>query len=435
MKKDEPIVLKEVKHKKLRLILTILCAFVAISSFIYGIYSCSKINVEAGLQKIDLNEINISEGVSNTPFYDEISFYYDVQATKSMTLTENYKTIKENYNRIIQTAYLLTNEKYQYKTANIATINASINEYVTVDERLFQILKNAYLKSNGNYSVFSGRIQEIWTNNYSTTIYSKNTIDPVLISQQKNYLEKVISILNQKEEYDLLFDEKELKVQLKLSENCYDENHDPYIQLDLNILKHAYVLEMIADYFIYAGYTNGYLISKQGYKLSLGGTYTYTGKDTFNIYRPVTSNYRSDVIIGSVSKDGKVRNVMMGDYQSTIYQPNIYSFQHNDMIYYRHPYYNVVDGYPHNYMRGVMCLSPSSTLFDLAYESIQLLNSPLETAKEWIKERFSNTSYFLIQDNGKYDNQEEELAIYYKSNIQDITFATINEISIGTLIS
>ena len=155
MRKNEPIVV-DVKHKKTRLIFTIVFAILAIIAFVYGVYSCSRVNIKPGLNKIELMSVNISDEINNVPFYDEINLYYYLEDSKDEKIKDQYDKVYYSYNTIMQTSFILLSEDFSYQTNNIYTINNSINQFVEVDLKLYELLQDAYqktLQENSHYNM------------------------------------------------------------------------------------------------------------------------------------------------------------------------------------------------------------------------------------------------------------------------------------------
>ena len=441
MRKNEPIVV-DVKHKKTRLIFTIVFAILAIIAFVYGVYSCSRVNIKPGLNKIELMSVNISDEINNVPFYDEINLYYYLEDSKDEKIKDQYDKVYYSYNTIMQTSFILLSEDFSYKSNNIYTINNSINQFVEVDLKLYELLQDAYqktLQENSHYNMFTKTIADMWLNNYSSYYYDREINDPLVNEIQKEFLDKASLIYNDKTNYSLEFKTEENKyfVKLNLNDNCYI-NDEVIVQIDLNTLKNAYAMELVADYLISADLTNGFLVSKNGYKLSLGGSYTYTGKDNLVIYRPVSISYRSDLEIASLESLGKTAYVSFNDYRSSEWDMNLYSFKHEEQPIYRHPYYSSIDGYPHNYMRSANIVSTNKKLYDIAYLNLNVFNSSLDEAFEIVKENASSTiSFILVCDNALYDNLEpEKIKVYYDSyiNEENLIIATINDVYLGEVI-
>ena len=280
-KKEEVIKVSE-KHVPLRIAGFILALAVAIVSFSYalthmGIHEEGYYDVEAAP---DNEAVNYASGMV---------FNYHITGNNANEMRQLYKNVSAEYSTVLKRAYkLLDNENLYDGYINIAYINEHQGEKITVSDELFYVLSNAYVLTltNHGFNMFAGPLYKEW----ESIIYSEDSLnyDPLNNENEEERIREIAELVNDFSNFEFSFNKADNTITYKVSDEYIKRAKELEIDvpaLDLNLMKHAYMLELIRRDLTDNGYTNGVLLSNRGL---LSGYYTLmVNMEKTDIHYPV----------------------------------------------------------------------------------------------------------------------------------------------------
>ena len=252
----------------LRAVLFVIVLAVALTAFSLGVLGLSK-NKE-GYQVID------AETDEEALLYaHDFTFNYYFYGTSGQ-IRDLRKQVTSVYSGALKRAYKLTDAAKTYAGYNnIASLNASNGQPLEVGRELYEILKDAYAKtlSQEGYNMFAGALYE----HVRSVLILDNAeeFDPANNPDEAERIESLVRLTKELESFRLDFiDDTSCTVSFATTSG-YDaqaellEEEGPV--LDLNLLRDAYILEIVGKALIEAGYDDGYITSQSGITYSLSG--------------------------------------------------------------------------------------------------------------------------------------------------------------------
>ena len=234
------------------------------------------------------------------------------------------------------------------ESSSIADINFNVNEVCTVDAEVYQIMQDAYAISDiesNNYSIFAAPIYDEWFKLSSFTKNGDTNQDPLVNENEKKYLETLVGIINDTNNYSLEFlDNNRIKLSISETYKQFRIDYDltsPIVSL--NVLENAYKIEAAKKALEENGFVDGYISSTNGLGVTLTGLETLS----HSIFNKDATNGE----IGYLS--------IKGDY--AFKKTTMFSVSENDAYYfykikdgdgnthYRSQSINLKTGYPNEY--------------------------------------------------------------------------------------
>ena len=266
-------------HVKLRLVCFILALVLALGAIGFGMSRL--IHKDPGYYEIK------PDGSEEAPQYGTgITLLYYLEG-KSNSIGTQLNQLKSVYGAALLRAYKLLDSGTMYEGyANIATLNASIGQYVQVCEELYWVLKDAFERTQERkgYNVFAGALFGEW--NSILSLDNASEFDPENNESMARRIGRLAEETAKLENFDLRFEESDYSVELWVSPEYMDflENNGYSVSvLDLNLLSEAYRLAMVRDALEEKGCGKGYIFTGDGLTLSLsaheGGEYCVYGPD------------------------------------------------------------------------------------------------------------------------------------------------------------
>lgn len=275
----KPVIEVEQKPGKRRVILLIIClsvAAIALGTWLYDVVT------------VDPGWYTISAETTEGNCGNEFAFSYDVGASGKNAKDEK-KAVTEVYTTACKEAYdLFTWDVEQPEEGGIRHLSDHPNQVVTVDSRLYAALDLA----KDNRLLYMGPV----TAEYSRIFqyeeeYLAAQCDPAQNPEVMAYITELVSFVNAAEHIrlELLGNDQ---VTLHISEEylAFAKENGVEAFLDLGWMKNAFVADFLADALAEKGFTQGYLVSFDGFGCYLGGEYTLSLSDRvgYDIYRPAT---------------------------------------------------------------------------------------------------------------------------------------------------
>ena len=321
------------KKQVIRMILFVIAFAVAITAFSMGVLGLSK-NKE-GYQTVDA-----SPDEEAVLYASDFSLIYYFQG-KSGEIKELRKEISAAYSAALSRAYKLLDKNNSYEGfVNLATLNSKPGENVKVSTELYAILKDAYSKTlkDQGYNMFAGALYDYV--NSILILEDPEEFDPLNNSETAERI-KLLAELAQEKNFGLRFiDDNECTVCFEITDTYKNgveelETADA-APLDLNLLKDAYILEIVIKALDNAGFTNGYISSKSGLTVAL------SGQDglKYGIYGIKGSD---PAILKTIESDGRAVYSLIkafGFSNESMY----YTIMHDGVKVYRNPFISAADG-------------------------------------------------------------------------------------------
>ncbi len=253
------------KHVKLRLAITIAAFLIAVVAFTIGVLSIGK--KTPGYQNIqaaaDAEAITAGKAVG-------YKYYFE---GKSNDIKRSVKALEEVYTPILNNSYKKLDAKNTYATqVSIGSINQNLGKTVSISPELYAVLKDAYartLEGNG-YNMFAGDLYSEWR--AIQILEEPKDFDPYFNKDQANRISDIAKMVSDLGNFSLEFlDDSSCSVRFSVSEAykafCAEYEIESNA-LDLNVLKDAYMLQMMASTLVAEGYSLGYLYTPEGLVLN-----------------------------------------------------------------------------------------------------------------------------------------------------------------------
>lgn len=257
-----------IPHFKLRVALFIVFLVLGVAGITLGI-------VRIGSMKPGIYEIK-GDSVDEASLYqNSFSFRYRLSGSSSENRTTRNE-LRALYMSTMLRSYKLTDPENEYENhVNLATLNHHPNEPQKLDTELYDILKDAYKKTQerAGFSVFAGPFYSEW--NEILYLNDPLSFEPLRNAEEAEKLAALSKALTAEEmPAELIFNDGTREVTLKIG-SAYQEVLDRYeiesAVLDLNLLRDAYRVKLLADALEQQNYTNGYITADSGVTTALSG--------------------------------------------------------------------------------------------------------------------------------------------------------------------
>ena len=275
----KPVIEVEQKPGKRRVILLIICltvAAVALGTWIYNL-----VTVDPGWYTISVETTDANCG-------NEFSLSYQV-GVSGKNAKEEKKAVTELYSKASVEAYaLFTWDVAEAAEGGIRYLSDRPNQVVTLQEPLYEALAMA----KDSRLLFMGPV----TAEYSRIFqyedeYMAAQCDPAQNPEVMAYITEMVAFIGSEEHIHLeLLGNNQVKLFVSQEYLAFAEANGIENLLDLGWMRNAFVADYVAEALIEAGYTQGYLVSYDGFGRYLDGTYTAVLPDRmeYGIYRPAT---------------------------------------------------------------------------------------------------------------------------------------------------
>ncbi len=351
------IVLSE-KHIKLRLVITILAFIVAVVAFTIGVLSIGRKTpghqvIEA---KVDAEALTYNKAVT---------YKYYMEGSSNQ-IKKEVVALEEVYTPILAAAY---KELDAYNTytghVSIATINRNIGKNVSVSPELYAVLKDAYSRTleKKGFNMFAGALYSQWRSIQILT--DPEDFDPAFNSDQAKRISDIAQEVSDLSNFNLEFlDDSACTVRFSVSPGyqtfCKEYEIDAPA-LDLNVLKDAYMLKMISDGLLKAGYSLGHLSTPEGMALNTSDR----GSLGYSMY---TLEVGREIAYATIDIDGVFSGTtftafgMGSDYG--------YSIDANGRKLYRHLYFDSRTGEFSDILMSLTVISHDTDIVEDVYQSL-----------------------------------------------------------------
>ncbi len=385
----------KLEFSKKRLILFIIVILIAIFSIIIGVINLLK---DKGNEwsTIEITKIKDSQGNNITPFYGEVLLDYYLEGNKD-DRHQILKEVSHHFNYVLSECFILLDADHGYKNndediKNLFYINNHPNKEIEVHPFLYKSLKDAYkymIESDGKYNLFAGELYYYWVR-----VLELGYADPLDNPLELNIiLSRLDDYKNGK--YDLIFNDDNNGVTFYVEKN-YDIE---LIEINLQFLGQAYVIDEIKDYLISMGQSKGMVYSTYySFFATLGENPTPKSGGFYStkFYHPDATadlDFLSEIFISQPFSGCRI-----SDYH-VLYRYKVKSSEKiNGYDVIRHPFYNASNGLPLNEYRLVSVLS-FDRLIDNVKKAFLLFNLDKEEQNDFIIGNSNDFTYYLIIEN------------------------------------
>lgn len=330
------------KHKRLRLILTVVFLVIGAFFLAYGVANLS--SKDAGWAEIEVNssELNCSE---------DFVFLYRLGEGDVSATAEN-KALTACYTKESEYAFRMFTNDVEYENVNnMYYISRHPNEEILVDD----VLYNAFLliQQSGDRSLYLAPVFEQYDGLfYCTEEYQAAEYDPRMNQDVADYYNTIAGFANDVRMIDLeLLGEN--RICLRVADEYLDFASENEIESFINFywMKNAFIADYLAEEMLAAGFSHGCISSVDGFTRNMdnsGELYAFTFYDKAgSMIYPVSG----------IQYIGPIGMVYLHDYALNSTQQYYYAYSDGEI---RTPFLDTNDG---------LCRSAVS---DLVYYSAEL---------------------------------------------------------------
>jgi len=254
------------KHIPLRVALFILALLVAVGSIAYGVSSI-------GRQKPGYSVVDPDDDKEALLYHSGVvlNYYFD---GSSGDIREQKNLLRSVYSRALSSAYKQLDASACYEGINnLATLNQNPGQTFELSPELYGVLQDALEKTRQQrgYSVFAGALYAEW--NSILTLSEPEEFDPLYNGEEARRIREIAEATAELSSFSLeLLDDERHLARFSIAgpyRALLEELELDAPALDLNLLREAYELQMVARELEAAGYRRGYLSTDSGLTLSL----------------------------------------------------------------------------------------------------------------------------------------------------------------------
>ncbi|MBO4871795.1 MAG: hypothetical protein J5496_00050 [Lachnospiraceae bacterium] len=345
---------EESRKKKNRLILVIgILTALALSAVVYLI---SYFRNDSGWR-----EISVQSGSSmNCGSY--FLFQYKLQRQYG---GNDFRRVSAAYSEACVKAYEMFDPLQAHPgTHGIFDVNAAPNEIVSVEPELYRAF--SLMEEKGSRALYLGPIYAVYTELFlSTNDILAQQFDPYYNEETAAYFAELIPFLSDPAHIRLeLLGNDQVRLTLSEEYRLYAAENNITVFLDFYWLTNAFILDYLTEQIAATGYTNGYLISSEGFVSCLD--------DSAEVYQYAVKTRVGDASIpaAQMSYSGPLKIVSLFDYTTNnnladYYFP--YSPEH-----FATAYIDPADGYYKSALPALTLYSPTASCAELALAAAQL---------------------------------------------------------------
>lgn len=427
------------KNFRIRVVFFVLLLFIAITAFVYGIYSW--LSVDAGWYEIEVN--SSAETTAAQEFY----LYYNIGAGEQSAYTE-YRQLIVKYTELTDEAYMIfSNESYS-DYHNLYYLNRHVNEIVTVDEHLYEAL--CLLEEYDSRCLYFAPAYTQYSNLFGSQ-YDEEAVlfDPYENEELAAYYAEIAAYANDPSHINIeLLGDNQVMLSISDEYLAYAEENGITEYVDFFLLQNAFEIDYIADGLLDEGYTHGTLSSYDGYTRTLGSSgeaaeqdsadisVTETAADTEETADVVSTatdpdDYATDGAVmewsidvpawddqtvftaASMTYDGAISLVTLRDYPLYEYDELHYYIYTDGTI--RSPYIDLTDGFCKSSVHNLVVFSDTSGCAEIMIRTLPL----------YATEEFDRDAVELLASDGIDSVIIEDEVISCTSN--EVVFTNVHE--------
>ena len=355
------------KKNVVRLILFLLAVIVAVGTFTAGVMGY--LHRDGGYHDVDYS-------VKTAPmlFDSGIHLKYYVSGSSAQIRAE-LKEVQDVYSDTLLRLYQqLDAEQRHDGITGLADLNAAPGEWVQVDAVLESSLRDALERTQAGqgYSVYAGPLYREWrTLRY---LEEPERFDPANSPEERAILEQLAAFLGDPSAFSLEIEEGRARLTVSEAYRAWaKENEIDAPILDFGLLRDAYLLDRLAEYMRYRGYTSGYLYTDSGLSLQMA-------LDGDTSYQLLGLKDGEAAAAGAVTLPSPSAFCQFTAFSLTNEKYGYYTLEQGGAVLYRHPMIDMQTGDVRQVLLTAALGGKMTALCDLAYDMI-LLNECADQAE------------------------------------------------------
>ena len=296
MREPKPIKRIEVSegNHTLRIVLVIVLLVIGAVALTAGITGL--LQKDTGWQSV---EASVTEDASAADFL----FQYNFSGSGAQA-TALHKQISAVYTEALEKTYQVF-KAAEAASGNLADVNAHVNQEITVDPLLYgtfeKLQSSRYHYLAPVYAHYDNVI-------FSTSDAYLEDVDPRVNTQAKEYVAQLAAFAADPNAVNLeLLGDNRVKLHVSEEYLTFAQTNEITAFVDLHFMANAFIIDYVAEQMEEKGYTNGFLVSSDGYTRNLDATQVYS----MNLYDRV-----GDTVYpaGVLQYRGPVSMVLLKDY-------------------------------------------------------------------------------------------------------------------------
>ncbi len=364
---------------RLRVALVAALVLIAAASFAYGIHSA--VSSEPGLQEITV------QASGKLHCGDAFTLVYDLGAGET-SATKERKALQSLYSAAAVDAYQLFSVEAEDRGDNLRAVNSRVNETVAVDPALYDAL--ALLETSGTRYHYLAPVYALYTSLFQSQSDAEAAdYDPFLSEELRAFYRETAAWINDPDAISLeLLGNSTVRLNVSARYLSFAEENGITCFLDLFWMKNACIADYIAGILIENGYSQGALVSRDGFVRCLGGM-----SDGAFSYALLHREGNTISLAETVSLSGAASLAYLHDYPLGSGDENSYYICADGAI--RSPYIDPADGLCRAAMPELAASSGtlSCTELALALAPVFIADTPDEAALRALAQGASLTLY------------------------------------------
>lgn len=278
---------------KLRMILIVVLLSIAVVAVIYGFSTI--LNTEPGWQEVEASasQLNCSQ---------DFVLMYEF-GKEGRNATEEYRAVSRMYTQLTESGYQIFSADAEIADlGNLYYLNRHPNEVVTVAHELYLALEQVE-KYESRY-LYLGPVYDA----YDSVLLAENSAEAALYDPARNpeltdYVQQTTAYCNDPEMIRVeLLENDQVKLVVAEAYESYAEENGIETFLDFGWMSNAFIADYMAKTLADSQYTNGYLVSYDGFTRNLddrGGSYSFNLFDRVesDIFMPARLEYQAPMNI------------------------------------------------------------------------------------------------------------------------------------------
>ena len=312
------------------------------------------------------------------------------------------------YTEALKQSFKLLDAGQEYDgIVNLATLNARPNADMTVSPELFAVLQDAWAKTleRQGYSLFAGPVYAEWNSILNLT--EPEDFDPLRNEEEASRLAQLEQRTGDMDGLRLItVDEASCTLRLEVPEDYLaflrDMELEPVV-LDLNLLREAYLLELVAAELETQGLNQGFLSTDSGLILSLSGN----DRGEYALYG---AGEEPKLVATAKAAPGSAYSLMTAFPLVTGVESPYYTMEDSGKIHLRHPFLPA-DGRDREVLLSSGVLRTDGKLAEACYENLRLRRAESMTELEELAKASDAAVAWLLQGDGSgtvYRNAKAE---------------------------
>ena len=347
------------KKNVVRLILFLLAVILAVGAFTAGVMGY--LHRDSGYYDVDY-----SAKTAPVLFDSGVHLKYYGSGSSAQIRAELHE-VQEVYSDTLLWLYQQLDAEHQYEgVVGLAALNAAPGQWVQVDAVLETALGDALerTRTGEGYSVFAGPLYREWQ--ALRYLEEPENADPANNPEEQAILEQLAAFIGDPSAFSLEIEEGRARLTVSEAYQAWArENEIDAPVLDFGLLRDAYLLDRLAQYMRYRGYTSGYLYTDSGLSLQMA-------LDGDTSYQFLGLSDGEAAAVGAVTLPSPSAFCQFTAFSLTGEKYGYYTLKQGGVTLYRHPWIDLQTGGVRQVLLTAALGGKMTALTDLAYDMIRL---------------------------------------------------------------